>query len=363
MIYNINFGTGKLEPIDESKGNKNNLPMGTILQLYGYDCPHYVITANLGLTPTWESQGANYECFNIDKGGTSRHQAYSLAWLRDKKDNRIQTYITDRVLTPDEMQMAIAKGTAIKEENDRLARIEAEKKAADKASLPSRFPYLTPQDGTQKDRILATKNIKVELKRTYPSIKFSIKSESYSGGDSINVSWTDGPIQSDVAKITDKYQEGHFNGMEDIYENSGANWPDVFGGAKYVFANRHESAELTLKVAKDMGFDLPSGSSDNYGVLSGLDHETSQMIYRRTRETAVDPIPENIPDPIPLKVEAVTIRKNEEKGGIEVIFPAKPLPSVIDRLKSMGFRWSKFQGLWWRKFDADIMAQIQEVTA
>jgi len=37
MKYNINFETGKLEPIKTS--DKDNLPVGTVLQLNGYSNP------------------------------------------------------------------------------------------------------------------------------------------------------------------------------------------------------------------------------------------------------------------------------------------------------------------------------------
>ena len=49
-------------------------------------------------------------------------------------------------------------------------------------------------------------------------------------------------------------------------------------------------------------------------------------------------------------VGSVTVRKNEQKGGIEVVFLAKPEQSVIDSLKSNGFRWSGGQGLWWKHY-------------
>lgn len=65
------------------------------------------------------------------------------------------------------------------------------------------------------------------------------------------------------------------------------------------------------------------------------------------------------PEPQKARVDSVTIRHNEEKAGIEIIFPAKPEATVINRLKSMGFRWSRFQGLWWRRFDEAVMAELQ----
>lgn len=54
-----------------------------------------------------------------------------------------------------------------------------------------------------------------------------------------------------------------------------------------------------------------------------------------------------------------TIRHNEAKGGLEVIFPTKPAHSVIDGLKSMGFRWSRSQGLWYTRYNERIEQNLR----
>jgi hypothetical protein len=89
----------------------------------------------------------------------------------------------------------------------------------------------------------ASAAIKAELKEVFPDIKFSVRSDNFSMGNSVDISWTDGPTSDQVEKITDKYQYGHFNGMEDIYEytNSREDIPQ----AKYVSAHRKISEELT----------------------------------------------------------------------------------------------------------------------
>jgi hypothetical protein len=46
----------------------------------------------------------------------------------------------------------------------------------------------------------------------------------------------------------------------------------------------------------------------------------------------------------------VTVQRNHEKNGVEVIFSAKPALPVRQALKSRGFRWSRRQGLWWARF-------------
>ena len=198
----------------------------------------------------------------------------------------VQWFISDVIETPEVIRQMIDQAKAMQEKVKEIIRIEEEKKVNIKSDLPAQYPHLTPKNNGISSHALGAKNLRIELKRAFPSVKFSVRSESYSGGDNINVGWTDGPLTDDVKKISNRYQEGSFDGMEDIYNYNHDNvWPDVFGGAKYVFENRHESASLILKVARSMGYEMESGEYDNNGCLTGFDWEGSQMIYREARKT------------------------------------------------------------------------------
>ena len=94
----------------------------------------------------------------------------------------------------------------------------------------------------------AAKNIRIELKAAFPGVKFSVKSSRFSMGDSIDVSWIDGPNAAQVDAIIDRYQAGSFNGMEDLYEYSRDAWKDAFGDAKYVHSRRGLS-DKTMEAA------------------------------------------------------------------------------------------------------------------
>ena len=115
--------------------------------------------------------------------------------------------------------------------------------------MNAEYPLLVtvPYGDYRKSLITATKNMRTELKVAFPGVKFSIKSERYSGGDSVRVQWTDGPKNSAVMGIVKKYQDGHFDGMTDYYEYSNDPFTDFFGGAKYVFAQRECSDALKAK--------------------------------------------------------------------------------------------------------------------
>lgn len=105
---------------------------------------------------------------------------------------------------------------------------------------------------------LAAENIRRELKRRFPGVKFTVRSESYSMGNSVNVSWTDGPTQKAVEEVTDRHKGGSFDGMTDSYTTDRDNtFGDVFGTAKYVFAQREWTlTAVRAAVAKVLGWEV-----------------------------------------------------------------------------------------------------------
>ena len=84
--------------------------------------------------------------------------------------------------------------------------------------------------------VLSAKAIRSELKKGFPGVKFSVRSKTFSGGDAVYVRWIDGPARDLIQSILDKYQEGDFNTLRDIYElkSRGVDTPTV----KYVVAVR-----------------------------------------------------------------------------------------------------------------------------
>lgn len=121
--------------------------------------------------------------------------------------------------------------------------------------------------------VTAAKNMRTELKRAFPGIKFSVQSKSYSGGCSITVYWTDGPTSKAVESIINKYSGGSFDGMIDLYEYKHSAWTDAFGSAKYVFATRRYSDAMIQQVITEVctrldGMDsIPTLTDYNQGRL------------------------------------------------------------------------------------------------
>lgn len=109
------------------------------------------------------------------------------------------------------------------------------------AALQAANPNLVPVGGKVDALQAAAKNIRIELAAAFPGVKFSVKSRRFSGGDAIDVSWTDGPNSDQVDEIIDRYSAGSFDGMEDIYRYERNAWRDAFGDAKYIFGARTNS--------------------------------------------------------------------------------------------------------------------------
>jgi hypothetical protein len=61
----------------------------------------------------------------------------------------------------------------------------------------------------------AAKLLRAELKRQFPKTRFSVRTESYSMGSHIAVSWIDGPAQRMVEAVANAYSGSRFDGMSD----------------------------------------------------------------------------------------------------------------------------------------------------
>ena len=60
------------------------------------------------------------------------------------------------------------------------------------------------------------KLIRPQLKTHFPGIKFSVRSSSYAGGASIDISWTDGPTTKEVDSVVGAYESKSFDGSIDM---------------------------------------------------------------------------------------------------------------------------------------------------
>lgn len=120
--------------------------------------------------------------------------------------------------------------------NQHAERVAAEiKHAEDTARLTAEYRKLYPW--AKKPEM--TKNLKKELSLAFPGVKFSVRRTSYSH---VVVEWQAGPRIAEVEAVASKYQDGHFDGMQDIHEHDysaqGKALDAVLGRVKYLSCYR-----------------------------------------------------------------------------------------------------------------------------
>jgi hypothetical protein len=131
------------------------------------------------------------------------------------------------------------------------------------------------------------KLVRAALKQAHPGVKFGVRSKTYSGGASIDVSYTDGPPASEVEKSVGIFAGADFDGMIDLKcysshwlepdgsvtiakaqgtESSGGYLPQVIGdppspnsrlvsfGADYVFVQRRYSPEFEASLQAEIAW-------------------------------------------------------------------------------------------------------------
>jgi len=130
----------------------------------------------------------------------------------------VQWRILDRPGSEAEIATTIANAEAVQ------ARLAAEVTAADVAHeaelarLRAVPEHAALRQGDERHGgKLAAANIRVELRRAFPGVKFSVRVPHHG---SVYVRWTSGPTRQEVEAIANRYQGGHFDGMEDIYRSA-----------------------------------------------------------------------------------------------------------------------------------------------
>jgi hypothetical protein len=187
-------------------------------------------------------------------------------------------------------------------------------RAAAAKAVQAANPHLVPVSDKVNSLVAAAKNARIELARAFPGVKFSVKTSRFSGGDSMDVRWVDGPNTSQVDAIVDKYAAGVFNGSDDSYSYTADAWNQAFGDAKYVHTTRDlsdkaiASAIRTFKAeyAADLGDKANDVTVEAFragklwavhmpnGVCnSDIQAMVSQIAYSRT--WAIDKTPKAVP--------------------------------------------------------------------
>ncbi len=124
----------------------------------------------------------------------------------------------------------------------------------------------------------AAKAIRAELKKAFPSIKFTVRSQSYSMGDHVSIQYQNGVPTDKVDEIVKKYQYGNFDGMNDIYNND--NEREDIPQTKYVLVERSYTEEAREKVKKDIAV--------KYGIKDVNNEQEWRQIFNDWSTTVVN---------------------------------------------------------------------------
>lgn len=127
----------------------------------------------------------------------------------------------------------------------------AERRAEERKS--GRAPFHERQEGDVTCRSYTVAGtaqlIREALKAAFPGVKFSVTSDSFANGTSVDIRYTDGPSRKQVEQVYAPFIMGHYNSQEELYEynreptkvDSTGNLLRLSYGAKYISEHRSYS--------------------------------------------------------------------------------------------------------------------------
>ena len=259
------------------------------------------------------------------------------------------------------------------EEQPFLEEAKAAEREMQIEALERKFSYLEKHDKYSGAKSVAA-NMRIELKRAFPSIKFSVRKDSY---DTVYISWDDGPAEDQVKSIYSKYKDHERDFTGDFMDYSPSLFNEVFGGCKFIFTRREMTQETedrfvawanerfsegqtyneshSASLARSLFYhcEIPKPGIDwviePTGKTCGISRpEEFWQVTPQTPDEAIQADSENC------NFSEVsgncTVTHNTEKNGIEISFEDKPAAETIEQIKANGFRWSRYQKLWWAKY-------------
>lgn len=160
----------------------------------------------------------------------------------------VQWEVYPDVISREELDKAIAE-TQTRLDAKALAKAKAnlEKQTEEtRQRTAPEYAHLTPCD--EYNRLVTAKNIRAELKKYFPGIKFSVRKGSGRGSLSINVEWVDGPCREAVETKLENFKRIASYDVDDSAQYKRHAW--IFGTTEYLFCN-HDYSDEVLQAAID----------------------------------------------------------------------------------------------------------------
>lgn len=240
-----------------------------------------------------------------------------------------------------------------------------------KEELKKAYPHLTElQD--HYDHVGCGKNIRAELKKHFPTTKFSVRYESFSGGNAYRVSWDNGASVPQVDEVVKKFGTRRFDGMTDstYYESNEFN--TLYGDVDWVTTSRHITQDGVKKAASILGVNEANYLTHHYEGQYA--HEAVSFIDKNRNSTDYDEfirhmalhmdLSDKPKAPIKAKVQA-KVTKQDVISGMVQILPYSDKSFVVvgdtkrikDELKKLGGRFNSHLtcGCGWVFKNADMV--------
>ncbi len=128
-----------------------------------------------------------------------------------------------------------------------------------------------------------SKEVRKVLKKAFPDTKFSVRSEIYSGGSSIDVRWTNGASEDKVEQVIGQYHGSDFDGMIDLKSSNGRPY-----GNDYIFCHRTVTDDIKLKeaqeIAKKYGVNEEISDINRIGNIRIGEEWLNNLVWRSLKE-------------------------------------------------------------------------------
>lgn len=251
------------------------------------------------------------------------------------------------IFSEDVIKVSLQRAELIEKMRDEREKAAEDASRKNKDELRKKYGFLTVWDGDWRTRYkTASGNLRELLKRNFPGVKFSVRKDG--SGDTVNITWTDGPTRKMVDEIAGQFEGRRFNGMEDCEEIVTSDFTDLFGSLGYIFTERGYSESVMererMKVIEDYPL-LADGKDHNRNEFesikaseAGINYWFSLNSVIRHRLWEIDLTERPAKTKIGNLITAVglTVIDYSDKS-IAVIGDTK---AVKDRLKEMGGRFN-----------------------
>lgn len=220
-------------------------------------------------------------------------------------------YYDETQLVSDEViAKSLKRANALTELAQKVKERKAKEKEETRARLIVDYSYLERNE--KNDHNIVGKNIRTELKRNFPGVKFSVRFDSFSGGDEFSICWEDGPTKEQVDLVVSKYQNHHSDFTGDYWDYDPSEFNNLFGGVSYVSTDR----TITEKAIEAMRKKYPDLTEENKTTYH-FEEERAGFYARENASHSVESI---------LRVAAcyVDFTPKKKESGAE----SKPKPSA-----------------------------------